>query len=70
MSWMTRKRPSNVTRSAKDRPSVTEDHFVSAKQTAWGKQRKKYCDYHGLCYHDTSECNLAKSCKKHVQPTH
>eukprot|EP00957_Ditylum_brightwellii_P198202 15102578-Ditylum_brightwellii.AAC.1 len=19
-----------------------------------GKQRKKYCDYHGLCYHDTS----------------
>eukprot|EP00957_Ditylum_brightwellii_P093852 7146717-Ditylum_brightwellii.AAC.1 len=35
-----------------------------------GKQRKKYCDYHGLCYHDTSKCDLAKSHKKHVQPTH
>ena len=31
---------------------------------------KKFCDYHGVCYHDTSKCNLAKSCKKHVQPTH
>eukprot|EP00957_Ditylum_brightwellii_P175302 13345434-Ditylum_brightwellii.AAC.1 len=31
---------------------------------------KKFCDYHGVCYHDTSECDLAKSCKKHVQPMH
>eukprot|EP00957_Ditylum_brightwellii_P171977 13093665-Ditylum_brightwellii.AAC.2 len=35
-----------------------------------GKQRKKNCDYHGFCYHDTSKCDLAISCKKHVQPTH
>eukprot|EP00957_Ditylum_brightwellii_P075112 5707866-Ditylum_brightwellii.AAC.1 len=35
-----------------------------------GKHRKKYCGYHGLCYHDTDKCDLAKSCKKHVQPTH
>ena len=35
-----------------------------------GKRMKKFCDYHGVCYHDTSECNLAKSCKKHVQPIH
>eukprot|EP00957_Ditylum_brightwellii_P209705 15362868-Ditylum_brightwellii.AAC.1 len=35
-----------------------------------GKHRKTYCDYHGLCYHDTSECDLAKSRKKHVPPTH
>eukprot|EP00957_Ditylum_brightwellii_P043190 3272592-Ditylum_brightwellii.AAC.1 len=31
---------------------------------------KKFCDYHGVCYHDTYECDLAKSRKKHVQPTH
>eukprot|EP00957_Ditylum_brightwellii_P108800 8299537-Ditylum_brightwellii.AAC.1 len=31
---------------------------------------KKFCDYHGVCYHDTSECDLAKSHKKHVQPMH
>eukprot|EP00957_Ditylum_brightwellii_P186993 14241216-Ditylum_brightwellii.AAC.1 len=35
-----------------------------------GKCRKKYCDHHGFCYHDTDKCNLAKSHKKHVQPTH
>eukprot|EP00957_Ditylum_brightwellii_P115861 8837951-Ditylum_brightwellii.AAC.1 len=34
------------------------------------KQRKKYCDYHGLCYHDKFKYDLAKSCKKHVQPMH
>eukprot|EP00957_Ditylum_brightwellii_P030763 2330941-Ditylum_brightwellii.AAC.1 len=46
-----------------------EMHFASAKQTAWGQAKKK-CDYHGLCYHDTSKCDLTKSHKKHVQPTH
>ena len=35
-----------------------------------GKRMKKFCDYHGVCYHDTSECDLAKSRKKHVQLTH
>eukprot|EP00957_Ditylum_brightwellii_P134465 10251408-Ditylum_brightwellii.AAC.1 len=35
-----------------------------------GKHRKKYCDYHGLCYHGTDKCDLAKSRRKHVQPTH
>eukprot|EP00957_Ditylum_brightwellii_P023086 1741672-Ditylum_brightwellii.AAC.1 len=35
-----------------------------------GRQRKKFCDYHGTCHHDTSKCNLAKSCKKHVHLTH
>eukprot|EP00957_Ditylum_brightwellii_P143343 10920104-Ditylum_brightwellii.AAC.1 len=41
--------------------ALWKTHFTSAKQTAWGKQRKKYCVYHGLCYHETSKCNLAKS---------
>eukprot|EP00957_Ditylum_brightwellii_P161603 12304076-Ditylum_brightwellii.AAC.1 len=35
-----------------------------------GKCKKKFCDYHGLCYHDMDECNFTESCRKHVQPTH
>eukprot|EP00957_Ditylum_brightwellii_P055493 4205265-Ditylum_brightwellii.AAC.1 len=23
-----------------------------------GKRKKKFCDYHGLCYHDTNECDF------------
>eukprot|EP00957_Ditylum_brightwellii_P152818 11632530-Ditylum_brightwellii.AAC.1 len=49
---------------------LRKTHFVLAKQTSWGQAKKKYCDYHGLCYHDTDKCNLVKSCKKHVQLTH
>eukprot|EP00957_Ditylum_brightwellii_P017549 1321815-Ditylum_brightwellii.AAC.1 len=50
--------------------ALWKTHFVSAKQTAWGQAKKKYRDYHGFCYHDTSKWNLAKSGKKHVQLTH
>eukprot|EP00957_Ditylum_brightwellii_P017038 1285053-Ditylum_brightwellii.AAC.1 len=25
-----------------------------------GKQKKTFCDYHGLCHHDTDKCNLCK----------
>eukprot|EP00957_Ditylum_brightwellii_P008545 648091-Ditylum_brightwellii.AAC.1 len=35
-----------------------------------GKHKKKYCEYHGLCHHDTEECNFYQACRKHVQPTH
>eukprot|EP00957_Ditylum_brightwellii_P181431 13820496-Ditylum_brightwellii.AAC.1 len=23
-----------------------------------GKHKKKFCDYHGLCYHDTDKCDF------------
>eukprot|EP00957_Ditylum_brightwellii_P059160 4489039-Ditylum_brightwellii.AAC.1 len=35
-----------------------------------GKQKKKHCNYHGLCHHDTEECNIYKAYRKHAQPTH
>eukprot|EP00957_Ditylum_brightwellii_P134124 10225366-Ditylum_brightwellii.AAC.1 len=35
-----------------------------------GKCKKKYCDYHEFCHHDTKECNNYQACRKHVQPTH
>eukprot|EP00957_Ditylum_brightwellii_P085996 6542447-Ditylum_brightwellii.AAC.2 len=28
----------------------------------------KFCDYYGLCYHDTDKFNFTQSCRKHVQP--
>eukprot|EP00957_Ditylum_brightwellii_P119124 9086885-Ditylum_brightwellii.AAC.1 len=35
-----------------------------------GTQKKKFCNYHGLCYHDADECNFVQAHRKHVQPTH
>eukprot|EP00957_Ditylum_brightwellii_P210593 15365162-Ditylum_brightwellii.AAC.1 len=35
-----------------------------------GKCKKKHCNYHGLCHHDTEECQYYKACRKHVQLTH
>eukprot|EP00957_Ditylum_brightwellii_P002979 228075-Ditylum_brightwellii.AAC.1 len=35
-----------------------------------GKHKKKICDYHDLCYHDTDKCNFLQDCRKHVQPTY
>eukprot|EP00957_Ditylum_brightwellii_P014805 1116361-Ditylum_brightwellii.AAC.1 len=34
------------------------------------KLKNLFCDYHGLCYHDTKECNFVQTCRKHVQPIH
>eukprot|EP00957_Ditylum_brightwellii_P034120 2586407-Ditylum_brightwellii.AAC.1 len=31
---------------------------------------RKFCDYHGLCYHNTKESNSYQACRKHVQLTH
>eukprot|EP00957_Ditylum_brightwellii_P194299 14798076-Ditylum_brightwellii.AAC.1 len=46
-----------------------ERHHGSGKRHQ-GKQKKKYCNYHGLCYHDTDKCNFVQDHRKHVQPTH
>eukprot|EP00957_Ditylum_brightwellii_P132054 10068369-Ditylum_brightwellii.AAC.1 len=34
------------------------------------KCKKKFCDYHGFCYHDMDECNFIQACRKHVWPMH
>eukprot|EP00957_Ditylum_brightwellii_P186309 14185065-Ditylum_brightwellii.AAC.1 len=34
------------------------------------KQKEKYCNYPGLCYHGMDECDFVQSHRKHVQPTH
>eukprot|EP00957_Ditylum_brightwellii_P023445 1769342-Ditylum_brightwellii.AAC.1 len=43
---------------------------ASAKQTSWGKRKKKFCDYHGLCYYDTDEHVFVQAHRKHVQSMH
>eukprot|EP00957_Ditylum_brightwellii_P042670 3230857-Ditylum_brightwellii.AAC.1 len=35
-----------------------------------GKQKKKYCNYHGLCCHGTDKCNFVQAHRKHVQSMH
>eukprot|EP00957_Ditylum_brightwellii_P097900 7456153-Ditylum_brightwellii.AAC.1 len=35
-----------------------------------GKRKKQFCDYHGLCYHSTDECDFVQAGRKHVQSTH
>eukprot|EP00957_Ditylum_brightwellii_P200896 15314127-Ditylum_brightwellii.AAC.1 len=35
-----------------------------------GKHKKKFCNYYGLCHHDTKECSYYQAYRKHVQPTH
>eukprot|EP00957_Ditylum_brightwellii_P083212 6326727-Ditylum_brightwellii.AAC.1 len=30
-----------------------------------GKCKKKSCNYHGLCHHDTKACNYYQACRKH-----
>eukprot|EP00957_Ditylum_brightwellii_P105021 8004793-Ditylum_brightwellii.AAC.1 len=34
------------------------------------KHKKKFCDNHGLCYHDMDKCDFIQAHRKHVQPTH
>eukprot|EP00957_Ditylum_brightwellii_P123828 9439428-Ditylum_brightwellii.AAC.1 len=46
-----------------------ERHHILEKRHA-GKQKKKCCDYHGLCHHDMEECNFVQARWKHSQPMH
>eukprot|EP00957_Ditylum_brightwellii_P033699 2554641-Ditylum_brightwellii.AAC.1 len=49
--------------------SCHKRHHGSGKCHA-GKHKNLFCNYHGLCHHDTKECDFYQVCRKHVQPTH
>eukprot|EP00957_Ditylum_brightwellii_P196024 14935349-Ditylum_brightwellii.AAC.1 len=34
------------------------------------KHKKKFCNYHGLYYHDMDKCNFTQTHRKYGQPTH
>eukprot|EP00957_Ditylum_brightwellii_P159971 12177264-Ditylum_brightwellii.AAC.1 len=69
-SWMTRKTKPHHKKHKGQTKRYARCILQKQSKQHGGKQRKKYCDYNGLCYHYTSECDLAKSCKKQVQLTH
>eukprot|EP00957_Ditylum_brightwellii_P117118 8932699-Ditylum_brightwellii.AAC.1 len=49
--------PSRVTRDI-----MVQDNII--------KEKGRFFNYHGMCYHDSEECNFVHSHRKHVQPTH
>eukprot|EP00957_Ditylum_brightwellii_P118986 9075001-Ditylum_brightwellii.AAC.1 len=57
-------------RKRQDKPKSHHKRYHGSGKFHQGKQKKKYCEFHGLCYHGTDKCNFVQSCRKHVQPTH
>eukprot|EP00957_Ditylum_brightwellii_P126060 9610234-Ditylum_brightwellii.AAC.1 len=53
-----------------DKPKLYHERHHSLGKCHQGKQKKKFCDYHGLCCHDMEECNFVQAPRKHVQPMH
>eukprot|EP00957_Ditylum_brightwellii_P156097 11881815-Ditylum_brightwellii.AAC.1 len=57
-------------RTHQDKPKLHHKRRHSLGKYHQGKRKKKICNYHGLCYHDTDKCNFVQSCRKHIQPMH
>eukprot|EP00957_Ditylum_brightwellii_P196447 14967921-Ditylum_brightwellii.AAC.1 len=57
-------------RKHQDKPKLRHKRRHSSEKHHQGKQKKKYCNYHGLCYHGTDKYNFLQSQRKHMQPTH
>eukprot|EP00957_Ditylum_brightwellii_P205439 15343908-Ditylum_brightwellii.AAC.1 len=45
-------------RKCQDKPKLHHKRWHGSGKCPQGKQKKKYCNYHGLCYHGTDECNF------------
>eukprot|EP00957_Ditylum_brightwellii_P122210 9319610-Ditylum_brightwellii.AAC.1 len=57
-------------RKRQDKPKLRHERCLGLGKCHQGKQKKKYCGYHGLCYHDMDKCNFVQSHRKYVHPTH
>eukprot|EP00957_Ditylum_brightwellii_P112089 8546817-Ditylum_brightwellii.AAC.1 len=57
-------------RKCQDKPKSCHKRCHGLGKHHQGKRKKKYCNYHGQCYHGTDKCNFVQSRRKHVQPTH
>eukprot|EP00957_Ditylum_brightwellii_P008033 609734-Ditylum_brightwellii.AAC.1 len=53
-----------------DKPNLHHERRHGSGKRHQGKRKKKFCNYYGLCYHDTDKCNFVQTCREHVQPTH
>eukprot|EP00957_Ditylum_brightwellii_P056482 4281369-Ditylum_brightwellii.AAC.1 len=52
------------------KPKLCHKRRSGSGQRHQSKHKKKFCDYHDHCYHDTDKCNFFQARRKHVQPTH
>eukprot|EP00957_Ditylum_brightwellii_P066505 5048935-Ditylum_brightwellii.AAC.1 len=57
-------------RKRQDKSKLRHGRHHGSGKRHQGKQKKKYCNYHGLCYNGTDKCNFVQARRKHVQPTH
>eukprot|EP00957_Ditylum_brightwellii_P104610 7971007-Ditylum_brightwellii.AAC.1 len=57
-------------RKHQDKPKLCHKRRHSLGKHHQGKQKKKCCKYHGICYHGMDERDFVQSRRKHVQPTH
>eukprot|EP00957_Ditylum_brightwellii_P082276 6255970-Ditylum_brightwellii.AAC.1 len=55
-------------RKCQDGPKSRHKRCHGLGKRHQGKQKKKYCKYHDLCYHDMDKCNFVQSHRKHIQP--
>eukprot|EP00957_Ditylum_brightwellii_P169301 12885454-Ditylum_brightwellii.AAC.1 len=53
-----------------DKPKLHHKRHHGLGKLHQGKRKKKFCNYHGLCYHDIEECNFVQARRKHIQLTH
>eukprot|EP00957_Ditylum_brightwellii_P192408 14648153-Ditylum_brightwellii.AAC.1 len=57
-------------RKRQEKPKLHHKRCHSLGKRHQSKHKKKFCDYHGLCYHGTDKCNFVQAHRKNVQPTH
>eukprot|EP00957_Ditylum_brightwellii_P138370 10546883-Ditylum_brightwellii.AAC.1 len=57
-------------RKRQDKPKSHHKRCHGLGKHHQSKHKKKFCDYHGICYHNMDKCNFVQTCRKHVQPMH
>eukprot|EP00957_Ditylum_brightwellii_P040095 3034569-Ditylum_brightwellii.AAC.1 len=57
-------------RKSQDKPKLCHKRHHGLGTHHQGKRKKKFCNYHGLCYHGMDKCNFVQSYRKHIQPMH
>eukprot|EP00957_Ditylum_brightwellii_P204190 15338057-Ditylum_brightwellii.AAC.1 len=53
-----------------DKLKLCHKRFHGLRKCHQGKYKKKFCNYHGLCYHDMDKRNFVQARRKYIQPTH
>eukprot|EP00957_Ditylum_brightwellii_P156112 11882788-Ditylum_brightwellii.AAC.2 len=54
-------------RKHQDKPKLCHERCHRLGKHHQSKCKKKFCDYHGLCYHAMDKYNFVQACRKHSQ---